>query len=280
MSQQLATYVNWLLTSPQGASQVGQFLFVTASRGKRISPDGVFRYHCKLPFDVAVGRERETKYHQRNASMFRALSCVLSLGSFLFAGENRADKGVDLKPALAKPGTLLIDESFSGQELGKAWTVAKGEWTVKDGAVVGREKSEDMHAAVAMLSHPHRDSILRFSFKIGGAKGVSLSLNHAKGHLFRIAISEAGLSLIKDKDKKDPNSKPKVLAKAGSKLDPAQWHTMLVEIHGDKVTVQTDHSHKLGVQDPAFAVEKTGFRFVARGESLLLDDIKVWQVQP
>jgi hypothetical protein len=212
--------------------------------------------------------------------MFRSLRVWLSLGLLLVAGENRADKGVELTPVLTKRGKLLMDEDFSTTQLGKTWTTAKGAWTVQDGAVVGREKKEDMHAAVLSLAHPHRDAILRFSFKLNGATGVNLSLNHAKGHLFRITISEMGISFIKDKDKRDPKSNPVVLTKIGDKLDRTQWHTMLVEIQGDKVFVQTDKSMKMEVQNSDLAVEKPGFRFVTRGESLLLDDIKVWQVQP
>ena len=191
-----------------------------------------------------------------------------------------AEKGAELKPVLAKPGGVIVEESFAGEELGKGWVANKGTWAIQEGVLVGREKKEDMHAAVLTLQQPHRNSIIRFSFKLDGAKGFNLSFNHAKGHLFRVAASETGLTLTKDADKNDPNSKPVALAKASGKLDASQWHTLLVEIQGDKVSVQSDSGAKLDIREPSLDVEKTGYRFVTRGESLLLDDIKIWSVEP
>ena len=55
---------------------------------------------------------------------------------------------------------------------------------------------------------------------------------------------------------------------------------MQVEIVGDKVAVQCDNGVKLEVSHPTLAVEKTGYRFVMRGSTLLLDDVNVWDVKP
>lgn len=210
----------------------------------------------------------------RHTSVMALLSVLLS-GTIV-----HAEKGTELEPTLATPGSVILDESFSGGELGKSWVANKGDWTIKEGVVVGREKKEDMHAAVLTLQHPHRNSIIRFSFQLDGAKGFNLSFNHAKGHLFRIAASESGLTLTKDADKKDPNSKATALAKASGKFDSGQWYTLLVEIQGDKVSVQSDNGSKLSIQETTLGIDKTGYRFVIRGESLLLDDIKVWSVGP
>ena len=72
----------------------------------------------------------------------------------------------------------------------------------------------------------------------------------------------------------------KALAKVSGKFDSAQWHTLLVEIQGDKVLVQSDNGAKLSIQEPTLDVDKTGYRFVTRGESLLLDDVTIWNVKP
>ena len=209
----------------------------------------------------------------------RALLFVLPC-LFLFSSVARAEKGVKIEPTLAKPGAVALEDGLAGSALTKPWTVNKGTWSIEDGAIVGREKKEDMHAAVLSLAYPHQNSILQFSFKLDGATGVNLSFNHAKGHLFRIAISETGLAISKDKDKKDPNSKIVPLGKVEGKISPAEWHTMLVEIQGDKVSAKLDNGVQLQVQHEGLAVEKTGYRFVMRGVSLLLDDVKVWQVAP
>jgi hypothetical protein len=194
----------------------------------------------------------------------------------LAASAVRAEKNADLKPTLIPAATASVKESFDTTALPEAWRVNKGDWQVKDGAVVGKEKAEDMHAAVLTLTKPFSSTAVRFSFKRDGATGFNLSFNHAKGHLFRLAIADGGLTLSKDKDKKDPNSKIEVLARAEGKFPPGQWHTLLVEVQGDTVSVQADNGAKLTAKHADLNVEKTGYRFVTRNSSLLLDDLTIW----
>jgi Domain of Unknown Function (DUF1080) len=191
-----------------------------------------------------------------------------------------AGKDADLKPSLAKPGAVIAEDGFSDSAPGKSWTIAKGTWVVKDGALVGAEKAEDKHAAVLTLAKPNHNSILRFSFKLDGTDGLALSFNHAKGHLFRIAVSPTGIAANMDKDKKDPKSKALPLGKAAGKFERGQWYTMLVEVQGSRIAVQTDNGVKLDASNPGIDVDKTGYRFVMRGASLLLDDVKAWEALP
>ena len=204
------------------------------------------------------------------------LTLLLALISLAVA---RAEKGADLKPLLAKPGKVVMEERFDASQLGKGWTTPKGDWQIKDGAVIGKEKKEDMHAAVLTLTQPFKNTAIKYSFKADGAQGVTLSFNHPKGHLFRIAINNDGLVINKDPDKAVVGSKAKPLAKAEGKFPAGQWHTLLVEIQGDKVAVQADNGVKAQASDPSLNVEKTGYRFVMRGETLSLDDLTIWQVE-
>jgi hypothetical protein len=196
-------------------------------------------------------------------------------GALAFAG-----KATDLKPVLAQSGKLVVEEDFSGGALPTTWTTPKGDWKPQDGAVVGKEKTEDHHAAVLTLGQKNHNSIIRFSFRLDGAEGFALSFNHATGHLFRISVSTAGMRINKDADKKDPSSKSLPLGKADGKFEKGQWHTMLVEVQGSKVAVQTDNEIKVDATHPELDVDKTGYRFVLSGESLVLDDVRVWEAQP
>lgn len=204
---------------------------------------------------------------------------TLALALVTCLASAHAEKAADLTPVLAKPGKAVIEEGFDAATLGKDWTAAKGAWAPRDGVLVGQEKKEDKHAAVLTLGRPNHDSIFRFAFKLDGAKSMSLSLNSAKGgHLFRVSIAPESVTILKDKDKKDPASKSLPLAKADAKFNDGKWHTMLVEIQGADVAVQTDHGVKLKGSHPALDVDKTGYRFVTAGASLLVDDVKVWDV--
>ena len=84
--------------------------------------------------------------------------------------------------------------------------------------------------------------------------------------------------MTKDRDKKDEKSKNEALAEAKGKIEPGQWHTMMVEVQGGKITVQTDTGLKAELNNSALDVDKTGFRFVT-ATSVLLDDVKVWAVE-
>jgi len=209
-----------------------------------------------------------------NNTTIITLLAALALG--LAGPKSFAGKATELKPA--QPGKLIVDETFSGSALGKTWSVAKGDWQVRDGMVVGKEKASDKHAAVLAFNHPNRNSIIQFSFKLDGAKGLHLSFNHAKGHLFRVVVTPELLSITKDLDKKDPKSKAVPLGKAPAKFAAGQWYTMLVEIAGAKVAVQTDNGVKLSGSHPGLDMDKTGYRFVTTGESVLLSDLKVWEL--
>ncbi|MBI3879233.1 MAG: hypothetical protein HY301_04115 [Verrucomicrobia bacterium] len=189
-----------------------------------------------------------------------------------------AGKAADLKPALAKPGKVVFEEGFDAAQLGKTWSVNKGEWQPTDGALVGKVKKSDNHPAVLMLGQPNHNSLIQFSFKFDGNKGFNLSYNSAKGHLFRILITSDGLTVSKDKDKKDAKSKSIELGKSAQKFAPGQWHTMLVEVQGDKVCIQTDNGVKIEAANRELDVDKTGYRFVT-GASVMLDDVKVWQAE-
>jgi hypothetical protein len=198
----------------------------------------------------------------------------------------RAEKDADFKLLAGKASKSVVKLNFDegkvakeAPKLPKGWVANKGEFQVRDGAIVGWEKKEDKHAAVLTLQKPFKNSIARFSFKRDGVTGFNVSFNHAKGHLFRILINDDGLVINKDRDKNDPMSKPQALGKAEGAFPMGQWHTLQIEIVGDRVVVQGDNGAKLDVRHPALDVEKTGYRFVTRGSSLWLDDINVWEVQ-
>jgi len=87
-----------------------------------------------------------------------------------------------------------------------------------------------------------------------------------------------GLSINKDKDAKDPNSKGAVLAKSDTKFEPGKWYTLMVEVQGGSVNVQRDNGVKLAASDRELDRDKINYRFVTAGESLSLSGVKIWQV--
>lgn len=188
-----------------------------------------------------------------------------------------AAKGVDIKPALSPACVIVFQDDFSSGSLGKAWSIAKGDWQVTGGMVVGKEKAEDHHNAVLSLNRPNRNSVIQVSFKLDGASFFHLSYNKEKAHLFRVMVLPTGISIMKDPVLVEPKQPSAVLAKSDKKFESGKWYTMLVEVQGSNVMVQTDNGVKLSGANPALDTGKVNYRFVTKGASLDLAGIKIWQ---
>jgi len=165
-----------------------------------------------------------------------------------------------------------VTEDFSSGEVPSAWPVAKGEWQVQDGALVGKEVASDKHAAVLTIPDPHGDSKISFKFRADGMKMFALSYNHPKGHLFRVKVDPKMVMLITDKDKKDPASKAETLDKKEFAAKSGEWIEFSCVVKGDTVMVKVGDVELSGTHD-CLTKGKTGYRFVVAGESVGIDDI-------
>ena len=66
----------------------------------------------------------------------------------LLVSQGFAEKASALKPKQSKAGTLIIDEKFSESQLGKNWAIAKGDWSVSNGTIVGKEKEAQCRGGI------------------------------------------------------------------------------------------------------------------------------------
>lgn len=210
--------------------------------------------------------------------MKKQFSCLCLALTLLVPALLQAEKNSPLKPVLGKTGEPTQTETFDKPKLSNQWAAAKGEWKIEDGVLTGKELKADKHAAVMTWKVPNRNSIIRCSFQLKDADFFHLSLNHPKGHLFRVILDESGMILRTDKNKKDPKSKPITLAQAKRTLEPGKWYTLQLEMQGDKVVAQLDNGLKVEGQHPSLDVDKTGYRFIMKGNTLLLDDMAAWNL--
>lgn len=198
----------------------------------------------------------------------------------VFSSTVYAEKNTEISPVLAKPGTVVLEDDFDRAELGAEWKGVKGEWKIADGGIVAKELEADKHAAVMNFHTKNRNSIVRLSFKFDGStSGFHFSLNHAKGHLFRVLVSEKSLMVRTDADKKDKTIKSEMIGQAKGKFEKGKWYTLQVEMVGDKVVAMTDNGLKVSGQHARLDADKPGYRLVMRGDSLSVDDIKIWSVK-
>jgi len=173
----------------------------------------------------------------------------------------------------------MSDDFSTAGPLKAPWTMPKGKWEAKDGVLMGSEIEADKHAAVLNYNKKNHNLIVQFDYELKGAQFLHLSFNHAKGHLWRLMITDKEIRLQKDKDKKDPASKVEVAAKASFASNPGERHTVTVEIVGEQIVARVGDKTTLKAANPAFNTEKPNIRFIVRGESVLIDNVKAWQAE-
>ena len=200
-----------------------------------------------------------------------ALAVSLLLGTAALAG--------DASPLMVQRGTLVLDESFSGDLDPNRWTVAIGQWQVEDGRLVGTERPADQHAAVIKTPFTNTTAVVQFSFMLKGQAGFHFSINDAGGHNCRIVVRADAVLMRKDLDKKDPRSYAPVLDEAGAALAPDTWHTMVVELNGAEMLARIDETLVLYGTHPGINQDKKDFGFPVTGTALF-DNVKIWNATP
>lgn len=202
---------------------------------------------------------------------------VVVVSAVLVAGNRlTGDKGQMLPASLLKPGEMVFSDQFDRIETGERFRVLKGKWSIREQELHGAEIKADNHAAVALFGQPFRDGLLRFSFRMQGAKGFHLSLNHSTGHLFRVVVSDREVVLRTDRDKKKQGSVSEILARSSEGVLPGEWFTMQLETVGESVLVRIDNGITLSGRASVLKCEKTGYRFVVQGQSVYFDDIQIF----
>ncbi|MSU66117.1 MAG: hypothetical protein EXS38_08480 [Opitutus sp.] len=150
-----------------------------------------------------------------------------------------------LIPLMTEPAESLVNDSFAGS-LPKAWRAQKGTWGCEGGVLRGVEVAADKHQAVVRRPLAFTNAIITFSFRLGGARQISLSVNDAKEHVCRVLINPKGFTVQKDDHDHEGPDKAVVFARVPMTLAPGEWHTAVVEINGAEMVAQIDGAAKVG----------------------------------
>jgi hypothetical protein len=179
---------------------------------------------------------------------------------------------------MVAPGKVLLEDPL-GAAPGKDWKIGKGKWEAADGAVRAAELKDDMHGAVARRDLAVKDAAFALSFKLDGAKTVSLSLNGAKGHVGRVRVTPKGLSVHKDdQDGKNGPDTGAVLDTVAVDVRAGEWHTLVAEVRGADLLATLDGKHTAFGTHEALAKDKTNFGLTVAGESASFKGLKVYEV--
>jgi hypothetical protein len=179
------------------------------------------------------------------------------------------------EPIMCKPGELLLEDSFDSGQYGKHWFRVTGKFEVSGGQLKGAELPLDMHHSELSTGSlgplKAQDFVIRFSFKLDGAKMLAIGLENPKGHVARAIATPERFEIMKWEGKKDLRK---------MMLDTGTWHHALVEVHGSEMVAQVDDQPALYFEDEGLKVEKPRLVLINYGQHAWFDDIKVWKAVP
>ena len=183
-------------------------------------------------------------------------------------------------PLMMTPGAMLATDSFA-TALPKTWRAAKGTWVAEGGVLRGAEIAADKHQAVIRRPLAFTNAIITFSFRLGSARQISLSINDAKEHVCRLLITPRDFVVRKDDHDHDGPDKPVEFARVPMKFGPDEWHTAVVEIQGSEMVAQIDSGAKVGFgAHELLDRPKANLGFTVAGGPAEFRDISITAAQP
>jgi hypothetical protein len=177
----------------------------------------------------------------------------------------------------------IFSDDFSGAGFGKRWGHYKSSSVVKDGVLMGITAESSDHPAVDSISFPGEKDLqvsVKFRYMSDKAKGFNVWFDdknyketHA-GHICSITINPTGVNIadaktgtfrndLYEKKKASPNglsAEEKEFLKKMTKSFPVklslnEWHTLVIQTHGDTVSVNIDHKDVASFTSPGVAHE-------------------------
>lgn len=200
-----------------------------------------------------------------------AAGAALLLAGFCFAAATS-------DPALSDRGKLLFSDDFNGDALQAGWGKGPGLWEVANGALKGSERPEDKHNAVRRHPLQYHDAIFEFAFRFDGAKAAHLSINNKDGHVCRLILTPKGMVLQTDKPAK-LDVKPERLATLDTPISAGEWHKVIVEVRGKRMTAQLDGKQTISGESARVDVDKGDFGFPVSGVSASFDYVRVYEIR-
>jgi hypothetical protein len=182
---------------------------------------------------------------------------------------------------IAEIDKLVLGDSFAGSSLSKEWKPAKGKWEVVDGTLRGAELAADKHGAVLRTPLKLKDIVIAYDVKLDGARTTSLSINGPKDHLARIIVAPNKFTVQRDDQDHEGPDKSIVFLSKPADIKPGTWHTVVLEMVGDKMVGTLDGKLVGEGSDPTFAAkEKTSPGFTVAGENASFRNVRIYTAKP
>lgn len=244
----------------------------------------------------------------RVESIMRSICLTVSLWLSLQFSAFAADLPSIPTEPVAKKKELLFSDDFERAELGKAWAIVVPTYSLENGTLKGTQMRFDAAAAngtpavkghQAVIGHdiPTKDSVIEFRFKLGGAQSVTAEFDDRKfngshyGHICMARIAAKGITLTDQKGlavARPEGATGEPPTPAGRKnvtfplnLDPATWHTFVLETVGDTMRASIDGKPVSYLKSPGIAhPTKSKVEFGCMGKDGFFDDLRIWNAEP
>jgi hypothetical protein len=197
----------------------------------------------------------------------------------------------DLKPLLAQPDQVVLQDDFSKAEpLDKAhWEARQGtQWAVADGVLVGKPSPEEYRAKrknhfgyeprISVPVTPPQ-CIAQFSVRFsGGSESPIAPFIELGHHICRLHLSKNGVEMLVD------HESLKVAEAKEYKFEPGKWYHVLAELKGDEVVVQFADGPTLYAKNAILAkpAESGGHGLGIAGPkdgSVEIDNVTLWSIK-
>lgn len=257
----------------------------------------------------------------RHLSFFAPLPLLFVAAAYTVAAEPPKLPSIPAEPIAKKKELLFSDDfERTGTELGKGWAIVVPTFSLENGTLKGTQMRFDTpevpavpaadgkpevkakpavkgHQAVIGNDIPTKDSVIEFRFKLGGAQSVTAEYDDRKfngshyGHICMARIAADKISLVDQKGLavarpegatgEPPTPTGRKSAAFPITLDPATWHTFMLETVGDTMRASIDGKAVAFLQSPGIAhPTKSKVEFGCMGKDGFFDDLKIWNAEP
>lgn len=205
-------------------------------------------------------------------------------------GKLLASEDFEKAPAPFNGKPLGFASGFTGWRYNSSATGGKGgRWEITNGEFRGIETPGANHPATASFGIPFQNVIIQCEVRLNdvpdeGRKYRSLFVKatDAKDYVISLSLGQGGLFLTPyDADKINPATKQREKGATVKLLTPIklnEWHTVVLEIHGDEV-VGTLDTQSIMLSNPLIGTAKHSVMLGA-GTEASFRKLRIWEALP
>ena len=188
---------------------------------------------------------------------------------------------------IAKPAELIVSTPFDGDvpEVRKGtiqgWQAAIGAWSVRDGALHGDELPEDRHASSCTHRIEATDLVIAAECRLGAAAHLAIGCRDEippHHHLARLFIAPEGL-WIQRMSGIAKTTKAEKVAERKVRIDPDAWHSVTIEIVGDRYRATVDDV-VIEARAERFRDAKALVALITKGQGAQFRNVAIWKAVP